>query len=83
VGRRKGYNIRLEEKKELNSYASVNDECLRSIFLVEGFPRQCGGGDGTCGGGLPMVGLILFFKHLNLESKVIGGEKESDELMYE
>ena len=83
MGRRKGYNIRFEEKEELNSYASVNDECLRSIFLVKRFPRQCGGANGTCSRGLPMVGFIFFFKKFNLKGKVVGSEKESDELMYE
>lgn len=74
--------IRLEEEEELNLYAGVEDECLGSVFLVEGFPRQCWGSNGTCCGCLPMVGLIFLVKQLNLKGEVVGGEKQSNKTMY-
>jgi hypothetical protein len=72
---KKGWWIRIEKEEELNSYVGVNDKCLGSIFLVERFPRQREGANGTCGGGLPMVGLIFLFEQFNLKSKVVCGEK--------
>ena len=72
----------MEHEENMNADLWITDERLGGILLVEGLPgdgRLC---DGTCVVRFGMIGLVLVFKQLDLEGKIVACEQESNELMY-